>query len=48
MDYQLRIKDKPVKEGGVELKKGKLVMPDAPGLGLTVDEKLVRKLSKRR
>ena len=48
MDYQLRIKDKPVKEGGVELKKGKLVMPDGPGLGLTVDEKLVRKLSKRR
>ena len=30
MDYQLRIKDKPVKEGGVELKKGKLVMPDGP------------------
>ena len=48
MDYQLRIKDKPVKEGGVVLKKGRLVMPDAPGLGLTVDEKLVRRLAQRR
>lgn len=48
MDYQLRIKDKPVKEGGVQLKQGKLVMPDAPGLGLVVDEKLIRKLAQRR
>ena len=48
MDYQLRIKDKPVKEGGVVLKKGRLVMPDAPGLGLTVDEKLVRRLAQLR
>jgi L-alanine-DL-glutamate epimerase-like enolase superfamily enzyme len=48
MDYQLRIKDRPVKEGGVQLKKGRLVMPEAPGLGLTVDEKVVRKLSQRR
>jgi L-alanine-DL-glutamate epimerase-like enolase superfamily enzyme len=49
MDYQLRIEDKPVKDGGVELdEKGFFVMPNAPGLGLTVDEKLVRKLSRRR
>src|SRR5690349_9736666 len=49
MDYQLRIEDKPVKEGGVTFdKNGHFVMPTAPGLGLTVDEKLVRKLSQRR
>ena len=48
MDYQLRIKDRPVKEGGAVMKKGKLVMPDAPGLGLTMDEKLIRRLSQRR
>ena len=48
MDYQLRIKDRPVKEGGVQVRKGKLVMPDGPGLGLTVDEKLVRRLAQRR
>jgi L-alanine-DL-glutamate epimerase-like enolase superfamily enzyme len=29
------------------LGKGRLVMPDGPGLGLTVDEKLVRRLSQR-
>jgi len=49
MDYQLRIKDKPVKEGGVTWNgKGHIVMPDTPGLGLTVDEKLVRELARRR
>ena len=49
MDYQLRIKDRPVKEGGVTWNsKGHVVMPEAPGLGLTVDEKLVRELGKRR
>ena len=49
MDYQLRIKDKPVKEGGATLDgKGHVVMPDTPGLGLVVDEKLVRELSRRR
>jgi L-alanine-DL-glutamate epimerase-like enolase superfamily enzyme len=49
MDYQLRIKDRPVKEGGVAFdKKGRFIMPVAPGLGLTVDEKLIRKLSQRR
>jgi len=47
MDYQLRIKDKPVAEGGATLRKGRLVMPRGPGLGLTVDEKLVRRLSRR-
>lgn len=49
MDYQLRIEDKPVKDGGVTTDKdGYFVMPTAPGLGLTVDEKLIRKLSRRR
>jgi len=48
MDYQLRIKDKPVAEGGAVVRKGKLVMPGGPGLGLTVDEKLIRRLAKRR
>ena len=47
MDYQLRIKDRPVREGGAVMRKGKLVMPDAPGLGVTVDEKLVRRLAER-
>lgn len=49
MDHQLRIKDHPVKEGGATLDKtGRVVMPDTPGLGLTMDEKLIRKLSQRR
>ena len=48
MDYQLRIKDLPVKEGGAIIKKGRVVMPETPGLGLVVDEKLVRRLAQRR
>jgi L-alanine-DL-glutamate epimerase-like enolase superfamily enzyme len=49
MDYQLRIRDRPVKEGGAALdKQGRVVMPDAPGLGLVMDEKLIKKLSQRR
>jgi len=48
MDYQLRIKDKPVAEGGAVVRKGRLVMPEGPGLGLTVDEKLIRRLAQRR
>ncbi|MBX9812535.1 MAG: hypothetical protein K2Y16_13120 [Burkholderiales bacterium] len=48
MDYQLRIKDQPVREGGAVVNKGKIVMPEAPGLGLTIDEKLIKKLSQRR
>ncbi len=48
MDYQLRIKDRPVADGGAVMRKGRLVMPDGPGLGLTVDEKLIRRLSQRR
>lgn len=48
MDYQLRIKDRPVKDGGTVVKKGNLVMPDGPGLGLTIDEKLIARLAKRR
>ena len=48
MDYQLRIKDRPVADGGAVIKGGKIVMPTAPGLGLTVDEKLIRRLAKRR
>lgn len=48
MDYQLRIKDRPVADGGAVVRGEKLVMPDAPGLGLTVDEKLIRRLAQRR
>lgn len=48
MDYQLRIKDRPIADGGAVVRGGKLVMPDAPGLGLTVDEKLIRRLAQRR
>lgn len=48
MDYQLRIQDLPVKEGGAVVKNGRVVMPEAPGLGLTVDEELIRRLSERR
>ena len=48
MDYQYRIKDRPVKEGGAVMKKGKLVMPDGPGLGLIMDEKVIKRLSQRR
>jgi L-alanine-DL-glutamate epimerase-like enolase superfamily enzyme len=48
MDYQLRIKDRPVKAGGAVIKSGKLVMPVTPGLGLEVDEKLIRRLARRR
>jgi L-alanine-DL-glutamate epimerase-like enolase superfamily enzyme len=49
MDYQLRIQDRPVKEGGaVPEAKGRIVVPDAPGLGLTVDEKIIKALSQRR
>jgi len=47
MDYQLRIRDKPVAEGGARVHRGRIVMPDAPGLGLVVDEKLVRRLAQR-
>lgn len=49
MDYQLRIKDRPLKEGGVSLDSGgRVVMPETPGLGLVVDEKLLKELSQRR
>jgi L-alanine-DL-glutamate epimerase-like enolase superfamily enzyme len=49
MDYQLRIEDQPVKEGGVtQNRNGYFVMPEKPGLGLVVDEKLLKKLSQRR
>jgi hypothetical protein len=30
------------------IKSGKLVMPVTPGLGLEVDEKLIRRLARRR
>jgi L-alanine-DL-glutamate epimerase-like enolase superfamily enzyme len=47
MDYHLRIKDEPVAEGGAQYDGGNCTMPDGPGLGLTVDEDLVRRLSER-
>jgi L-Ala-D/L-Glu epimerase len=49
MDYQLRIRDRPVKDGGAVLDgRGRVVMPEAPGLGLTIDEEVVSELSQRR
>ncbi|MGY8991909.1 MAG: enolase C-terminal domain-like protein, partial [Rhodospirillales bacterium] len=48
MDYQLRIKDKPVAEGGVKVENNQFVMPDQPGLGLTVDEDVIKHLSQRK
>jgi L-Ala-D/L-Glu epimerase / N-acetyl-D-glutamate racemase len=48
MDYRLRIRDEPVVDGGARVSAGKIVMPDAPGLGLTLDEKLIETLSRRR
>lgn len=48
MDYQLRIKDRPVAEGGARIVDNQVVLPEGPGLGLTVDEELVRALSRRR
>ena len=48
MDYQLRIRDRPVAEGGAVMKDSKIVMPDGPGLGLTLDEPLIERLSRRR
>ena len=38
----------PVAEGGAVVKGGKVVMPETPGLGLEVDEKLIRRLSQRK
>jgi L-alanine-DL-glutamate epimerase-like enolase superfamily enzyme len=48
MDYQLRIKDRPVEGGAALGRDGRVVMPQAPGLGVVVDEKRVRRLSRRR
>lgn len=49
MDYHLRIADEPVAEGGAVVEDGEVVMPSGPGLGLTVDEDLIRnKLAKRK
>ena len=47
MDYHLRIMDEPVADGGAQFSGGNCKMPDRPGLGLTVDEGLVRRLSER-
>ena len=49
MDYHLRIADEPVVEGGAVVEDGQVVMPSAPGLGLEVDEDMIRnKLGKRK
>lgn len=48
MDYHLRIKDEPVADGGATFHGGRCELPDAPGLGLTVDEQLIKRLSERR
>lgn len=49
MDYHLRIVDEPVVAGGAVVEDGQVVMPSGPGLGLEVDEDLIRnKLAKRK
>jgi L-alanine-DL-glutamate epimerase-like enolase superfamily enzyme len=47
MDYHLRIADEPVASGGAVVVDGQVAMPAGPGLGLEVDEKLVRRLAER-
>ena len=48
MDYHLRIKDEPVADGGASFDGGRCEMPTGPGLGLTLDETLIQRLSERR
>jgi L-Ala-D/L-Glu epimerase len=48
MDYHLRIKDEPVVDGGAQFDGGRCKMPDGPGLGLTLDEDLIKVMSERR
>ena len=47
MDYHLRIKDEPVAEGGAKFDGGRCELPTGPGLGLTVDEALIKHLTGR-
>ncbi len=48
VDYHLRIKEDIVAEGGVKLTAQGAEVPHGPGLGITVDEDLVRHLSQRK
>lgn len=48
MDYHLRIKDEPVADGGASFDGGRCELPTGPGLGLTLDETLIQRLSERR
>jgi len=48
LDYHLRIKEDIVAEGGVRLTPQGVEVPQGPGLGLTVDEDLVKFLSRRK
>jgi L-alanine-DL-glutamate epimerase-like enolase superfamily enzyme len=48
MDYHLRIADEPVAAGGAVVENGRVVMPTGPGLGLEIDEDLLRRLSERK
>jgi len=48
MDYHLRLNDDPVADGGARFDGGRVRLPDTPGLGITMDEKLIKELSERR
>jgi L-alanine-DL-glutamate epimerase-like enolase superfamily enzyme len=48
IDYHLRIKEDIVAEGGIKPTPQGVEVPDAPGLGLTVDEDLVKHLQHRK
>jgi len=48
VDYHLRIKEDIVSEGGVRLTDKGATLPEGPGLGITVDEDLVKHLAQRK
>ncbi len=48
LDYHLRIAEEIVKEGGITINRGVVSLPEAPGLGVELDDELISSLSKRR
>lgn len=47
VDYHLRLADEIVKDGGIAIKDGVVTLPEAPGLGVVLDEEVIERLSKR-
>lgn len=47
VDYHLRIADDIVKEGGITIESGHVTLPEAAGLGVTLDEDAISMLSQR-